>query len=81
MSKIVPVAFCLVLLADGKLFSITESHPSRPGQQSCYRRWPERWLCAWEPSPGEKRWQTNLSLAPDRHLRRRHTGSARSGSR
>jgi hypothetical protein len=61
LEKFVPVAFCLVLLGlMASSFSITESHPSRPGQQSCYRSLAgSGFLCAWEPRPGEKCWQTN----------------------
>jgi hypothetical protein len=61
LEKFVPVAFCLVLLGlMASSFSITESQPSRPGQQSCYRSLAGNgWLCAWEPSPGEKCWRTS----------------------
>jgi len=68
LEKFVPVAFCLVLLGLMAIpFSITESHPSRPGQQSCYRSLAgSGWLCAWEPSPGEKCWQTSSESSCNR---------------
>jgi hypothetical protein len=60
IEKLVTVVFVLALTALlASSFSIPVSQPERP-KQSCYRSLAgSGWLCAWEPSPGEKCWQTS----------------------
>jgi hypothetical protein len=60
LEKLVPVGFCLVLLGlMVSSFSVPDAQPARHGQ-SCYRSLAGNgWLCAWEPSPGEKCWRTS----------------------
>ena len=82
LEKLVPVAFCLVLLGLlASSFSVPDSRPSRPGE-SCYRSLAgSGWLCAWEPSPGERCWQTSSESGCDRLSSEapvRRTGATRS---
>jgi hypothetical protein len=59
IEKLVTVVFVLALAGLlGSSFSVPASQSARP-EQSCYRSLAgSGWLCAWEPSPGERCWQT-----------------------
>jgi len=57
-------------------YSVPDSQPARHNQ-SCYRSLAGNgWLCAWEPSPGEKCWQTSSDSSCIRPAEHRQAGRA-----